>query len=278
MDILSSVFYGAIQGATEFLPVSSSGHLALAQSFFGAENYEAKYFTFNILLHLGTLIAVLGIYYKDVLMLISAFLSMLCDLFKGRKIRLYNQHRKLTVMLIIATLPVVFVAPFIKDYVESFSSNTLLVGIFLLITSAILFIGDHIKGGHKTAKSGAAMTDALICGFFQLFAILPGISRSGSTISGGLIRGFDREFAVKFSFLMSIPAILGAVVFDLNNITAVQSGDIIPYIIGMITAAFSGFCAIRLIQWIARRASFKFFSVYCGLVGISAIIATFVIK
>ena len=219
MGFLSSIFLGLVQGIAEFLPISSSGHLSLFQHFFGLT--EAGLF-FDVLLHLGTLIAIFVYYWRDIVNLVKAFLRLVTGLFskkkkgarKGRK----DPGARMILMLIVATLPLFVILP-IKDKVESLYSNTIFVGCALIVTGCILFFSDRMAKGKKTIRS-ATLLDALLVGVGQAVAVVPGLSRSGTTISAGMLRGFSRKFAVRFSFLLSIPAVLGANIISIGDAVA----------------------------------------------------------
>lgn len=209
MTYLSAVLMGILQGVAEFLPISSSGHLALFQHFFGVENYEETQMFFTVLLHLGTLISVFVYYWHDILDMIREFFLLLGSLFSRKgthEIRNTPPARRMVLLIIVATLPLFGILP-VKDYIESAMNNVTFVSVALIATGFILFFSDRMARGRKTART-ATMTDALLVGCAQAFGTLPGISRSGSTISAGLLRGYDRNFAVRFSFLMSLPAVL----------------------------------------------------------------------
>lgn len=274
MNILSAILYGIIQGITEFLPVSSSGHLALAEILFGFQDAEAYGRAFDILLHLGTLIAVFIVFYKDILELIPAFFTMIKKLFKGKfKLSEYTLNERFVIFAIIATLPLI-PASLIDSKVEALSKNIIIVGAILIFNGFVLFMSDSMKSGNKTLEN-TTVKDTVIVGLCQMFAILPGLSRSGSTITGGLFRGFNREYAVKFSFILSIPAILGANVLAVKDFIEAPEGSIelLPCIVGMVTSAVVGVLAMRLLLYISKKSNFKIFSYYCFAVGLVAIIA-----
>ncbi|MHB1151302.1 MAG: undecaprenyl-diphosphate phosphatase [Eubacteriales bacterium] len=270
---LSAVFYGIIQGLTEFLPVSSSGHLSILQNLFGTADFEASYFTFDILLHLATLIAVFIIYWRDIFPLVPAFFTMLGKLFRGKfRIAEYDPNERFVIFIIIATLPL-FGAVLFKDYIEVLYSSVKIIGLILILNGAVLFVSDMLSHGTKTVNE-TKPHNALIVGLCQMCAIIPGLSRSGSTITGGLTQGFTREYAVKFSFIMSIPAILGANILEIPELlsTPVPQSDILAYVAGMIAAALAGIAAMKLLIYISRHATFRIFSVYCVVVGILTVI------
>lgn len=273
MNIFLAILYGIIQGIAEFLPISSSAHLAIAQNMFGMENLEASYFTFDILLHFGTLVAVFIVYYKDIFALVPAVFTMLGKVFKGKfKLSEYTETERFVIFVIIATLPL-FVGVLFKDYVEALSGYTKIIGGILLFNGIVLFISDKLEKG-TIALDNAKPRHALFIGLCQMCALVPGLSRSGSTITGGLFMGFKRELAVKFSFIMSIPAILGANILSLADIAEnpIAKTDIIPYIAGTVAAAIVGVLAMKLLIYISKKSNFRMFSYYCWVVGILAII------
>ena len=280
-----ALLYGIIQGLAEFLPISSSGHLALFQSWFNIGDTEGL-FTFNILLHFGTLMAVLVMYRKDIFPLIPAFFTLCGKLFKGElfvreegkdgkkgALRLnVTLSERLVILVVIATLPLVLTF-FYKDYVEMLSVYPRVIGGILIFNGVVLFVSDRLSKSGK-GLSEANAKDAVTVGLLQAVAVVPGLSRSGTTITAGLLRGFDREFAVKFSFILSIPTILGACVLEIPEVieNPIASADVFPYILGMVTAALVGFAAMKLLTFISKRSNFTAFSFYCWIVGILAII------
>ena len=279
MNIFSSIVLGAIQGVAEFLPISSSGHLSLFQHFFGLANPEETLF-FDVLLHLGTLIAVFIYYWRDIVELIQEFFRLVgCVVSKKKREQVgrLSPSGRMILMIIVATLPLFVILP-IKDKVESLYGNTIFIGIALLVTGFLLFWSDRMGRGRKTARS-ATMLDALLVGVGQAIAVVPGLSRSGTSISVGLMRGFRRTFAVRFSFLLSIPAVLGANI--LSIVDAVQTGievsEIPVYIVGTIVAAVAGYFAIRMVNNLAGRGKFGAFAYYCWGVGAAAVITSLII-
>lgn len=274
MGILEAVIYGIIQGIAEFLPISSSGHLALAQNFFGTQTENG--FTFNVALHLATLVSVCIVFRKDVLMLFKGFFSLCKKLFTGRIKQGLDSGEKLFLMLVIATLPLVPVKLLgLDEAVEALSGISWAIGALLIFNALMLVLSDRLKGEKLTTES-CGYARPLGVGIVQaVFGILPGISRSGSTITGGRIFGFSKEEAVRFSFLMSIPAILGACVTELPDMFAegFDANMLLPVAAGAVTAAVVGFFAIKLLQYLTKNKSFTFFAVYCFIVGAAAIIA-----
>lgn len=267
---LKSVFYGIIQGLTEFLPVSSSGHLAVFQNVFGSVGVPEV--TFTLLLHVGTLAAVLLVYYKDVIELIKSFFSVVKKLFTGKfRFGELNDGEKFFCLLFVALIPLVLGAV-LENAVEFLSGYTFAVGILWLINGLIFILSENAAVKQRDFSEIKPM-DTFRVGFFQLFAILPGISRSGMTITGGVLHGFKREFAVKFSFILSIPAILGSTAItllkDWNEISFDSSLGII--LAGVAASFISGLLAIKLLQYISQKHNFKVFAYYCFAAGVFAI-------
>lgn len=274
MTYLMSIFMGLIQGVAEFLPISSSGHLALFQAYFGMEDVEGQHMLFTVLLHFGTLISVCVVYWRDIVDMIREFflgIAALC----GRKDTGVTPPpaRRLVMLIIIATLPL-FVMVLLKDAIESLFTNPILVSCALIATGFVLFFSDRMARGRKTAKN-ATVADALIVGCGQALAVIPGLSRSGTTISVGMMRGFDRAFAVRFSFLMSLPAVLGANVLEIKDALASDfpAEELPMYIVGVAVAAVVGYFAIRLVKTLSDKGKFGSFAYYCWAVGLGSLIA-----
>ena len=274
MTYLLSILMGIIQGVAEFLPISSSGHLALFQTFFGMETVEEKYMFFTVLLHFGTLISVCVVYWRDIADMIREFFLGIAALV-GRKDTGVTPPpaRRMVMLIIIATLPL-FVMVLLQDAINQLFSNSIMVSCALIVTGFILFFSDRLAKGHKTARN-ATVADALIVGCGQALAVIPGLSRSGTTISVGMLRGFDRAFAVRFSFLLSLPAILGANVLEIKD--AVEAGfpmeELPMYLVGVAVAAVVGYFAIRLVKSLADKGKFGKFAYYCWAVGLGSLIA-----
>lgn len=272
MTVIKAMILGLIQGLSEFLPISSSGHLAIAGRLMGMDPESDSLLSFNILLHVATLAAVFIVYREDIFYMIKAFFAMLGNLFTGKGLGLKKDvYRRLVVMLIVGTLPAVAAALIFGDLIES--PPLFAIGIFLIITAVLLFVSEKLAGGSRSLEN-MRMKDSVIVGCFQALGTLPGISRSGSTIVGGLFAGLDKNVAVRFSFLLSIPAILGALVLDVKDVlsgTAQLAGaDCI--IAGMLVAGVSGYFAIKFLLNVVRKSKLSIFSVYCAIAGIAAII------
>jgi undecaprenyl-diphosphatase len=276
LTLISSILLGILQGVTEFLPVSSSGHLAIAEHLLNmTEASEIPQF-FDVLLHLGTLIAVFIAYREDILEMIQEFILGISDIAHGSTPVPVPPARRLIILIIAGTLPLFAVLP-IKDRVESLGDNMYFVAGALLVTGILLYASDRVGKGRKTEKS-APIISALLVGVGQAIATCPGISRSGTTITAGCFAGYDRRFAVRFSFLLSIPAILGANILSLKD--AIEAGIIwaeVPlYLAGVATAAAVGYLCLWLLRYIAERGKFGFFAYYCWLAGAATLALTLI--
>ena len=281
MDYISSVLMGILQGIAEFLPISSSGHLALFQHFFGVENYEETQMFFTVLLHLGTLISVFVYYWKDIWEMIREFFLLLGGLFsrRGGQGQSAPPARRMVLLIVVATLPLFLILP-VKDRVEAAMGSAAFVSVALLLTGFILYFSDRMARGRKTERT-ATLADAVVVGFAQAVGTLPGISRSGITISAGLLRGYDRTFAVRFSFLMSLPAVLGANILSLKDVMEAGGVDmeLMPvYLVGTLVAAVVGYFAIRLVNLLSDKGKFGAFAYYCWGAGILSLAAGFFVK
>ena len=258
MDALTALILGLIQGLTEFLPVSSSGHLELGKSILGIQGSENLLFTVTV--HGATVLSTLVIFYKDIL-------GLLKGLFAFR----WNPETRFIAKLFLSMIPVAFLGVFFRDEVESyFTGNALFVGSMLLINSFVLALTSLVKSGLKMIP----FMDALVIGIAQAVAVLPGISRSGATISTGLLLRNRKDEVTRFSFLMVIIPILGANFMDL------MSGDLqnntqvggIPLLIGFLTAFLTGLFACKWMIGIVRKGKLIWFALYCFIIGMVAII------
>ena len=274
MSLLSSILLGFIQGLTEFLPVSSSGHLAIAEHLLGMSGASDIPEFFDVLLHLGTLVAVFVAYWAEVRDMVLEFFRGAKDLAHGTTPTPIPPARRMILLIIVGTLPLFVVLP-IKDLVEGLADNMYFVGGALLVTGCLLFASDRVRKGHKSERS-ARIQDVLVVGLAQAIATCPGISRSGTTITAGCFVGFERKFAVRFSFLLSIPAVLGANILSIKD--AVQVGivgaEVPMYLVGVVVAAGVGYACIRLLKMIAEKGKFGFFAYYCWAAGVVTLILT----
>ena len=270
MPIWVAILLGAVQGLAEFLPISSSGHLALVQALLDFDQYNVNAVAFDLMLHLGTLVAVVAAFWQDVKTLVVEGLRWIFDGFRLRN----RPARRLVVLILIATLPLVLGAV-LEGYVESAFSSPLFIGVALCFTAVLLWVAAKHSGGKKT-EADARYSDALKVGLMQLIALFPGVSRSGSTICGGLFCGFQKDFAVRFAFLMSIPAVCGAVVFKLPDLFhgAMTTELDLPCLAGFVTSALFGYLAIFTVRLLMKKNSFRWFSVYCLCAGVIAIVCS----
>jgi len=270
MTIIQSILLGIIQGLTEFLPISSSGHLVILPFFLNWDLPGKEMFIFNVLVQIGTLVAVIFYFRKDLLNIIKDFFS---QLLAGTPFATHDS--RMGWLLILATIPAGLAGIFLQDIVEDAFSSPLLAGIALLVTALIMFLAERFS--MKTGDTqDITLLDAVIMGLMQSLALFPGISRSGSTISGGLLRHLKREAAGKFSFLMSIPIMLAAgglstyqMVTEVPNLS-----EFLPVMaIGFLTAMIVGYLAIRWLLKFLVNHSLVYFSIYCALLGIVTIFA-----
>lgn len=290
MSLLQAIFMGLIQGLTEFLPVSSSGHLALFKILFHVETDTG--ILFDVLLHLGTLAAICIVYYRDIGRLIMEGLSILKDVCINIGIFVRNlssgekepyrrivksSYRKFVMLILVSTIPTGVIGYLGRDVVEKASGILLLPGICLVATSVLLFFADRTSEGTKLPRN-VSYTTAFGIGIAQGIATLPGLSRSGTTVAACLFNGFQRNFAVKYSFIMSIPAVLGAAVLEISDISTsgITGAEIFYYIVGMLIAAAVGYICIKTMLVIVRNKKFKIFAVYCLAVGVLSIVGHFI--
>ena len=289
MNVLQSIFLGLVQGITEFLPVSSSGHLAICEKIFHIDTGGSM--LFDVLLHLATLFVVIFYFRKEVWKMIVTFFSILGDLFYNLKARFFTRggeeivlrriitsnYRKFVLLVLVSTIPTGIIGVLAEKLINDASASLLAVGIFLIVTACLLFLSDRVTDNTKIPKD-VTWREGIIIGIAQGFAVLPGLSRSGTTISTSLFLGLDRTFAVKYSFILSIPAILGATLLEIGKAgsEAVSGGLIGVYAAGMIAAAIAGYFSIRLLTKLVVQKKLKGFAIYCCAVGALAIIGNFV--
>lgn len=278
MSILMAALLGLIQGVTEFLPVSSSGHLAVLQKFFGLQNVEETDMLFDVLLHFATLVSICIVYRRDIAAMIREFIGFFKDARHPKPDDdAPKPARRLLLMIVLACLPLIIVLPF-QDAIASLSSSTIFIGIMFLITGGILFFSDRLRQGHKNENS-MTVGNTLIIGLAQAIGTLPGISRSGVTITAGMATGLDRNFAVKFSFLLSLPAVLAATLVTLFKAlgNGIDASRIPAYLVGMVIAGVTGYFAISLVKRITAKGKFGKFSYYMFAVGVLTIILSFIL-
>ena len=289
MTYLKAILLGLVQGIAEFLPISSSGHLAIARNLLNMEGAGSIPEFFDVLLHLGTLIAVFAAYWSDIRDMVVEFFRGIGDLAHRSTptpVPVDSEHsaifqslvgevspaRRLILLIVVGTLPLFAVLP-IRKTVQGLGDNMYFVGAALIFTGFLLFLCDRVRRGRKTERS-ATWLDALLVGVGQAVATLPGVSRSGMTITAGCFVGYERRFAVRFSFLLSIPAVLGANILSIKD--AVQAGivgaEVPMYLVGVVVAAVTGYLCIRLLKYIADKGRFGAFAYYCWAAGVLTLV------
>ncbi len=266
MTYIQAIILGLTQGLAEFLPISSSGHLALLQYFFGVRSDQVLAFT--VMLHLGTLFSVFFIYWKDIVELVIELIATIRDICTGKGLRVNaNPTRRLGFMIIVATIPTALIGLLFEDFFESLYSSLVGISLGLIFTGFILLLAER-KGRQDKTIETMKFRNAVFVGIMQGIAICPGVSRSGSTLFGSLITGLDRALAVKFAFLISIPSILGSVILEVPDLLSegMTAGAAGPMIAGVIVAALSGIFAIKAMIRIVTGRRLVGFSIYVWLV------------
>ena len=292
MSVLQSIFLGFVQGVTEFLPVSSSGHLAIIRNLFGIETDGGMFF--DVLLHLGTMVAIFMVFRKDIVRMLLESVHIVMDMIYNLKILVHNKkeqdakrykkiihnnYRKFVVMILVSTVPTAIIGCTAQELVSIAGTTLMAPGVCLILNAGLLLVADVVESGKKIPKD-VTFTNAFVVGIAQGLAVLPGLSRSGTTIAACLMNGFDRRFAVKYSFIMSIPAIIGACILEFSQVTvqSIAFSQIAVYLIGAIVAGLVGYFCIRKMLVVVRKKQFKVFSLYCLLIGILAIAGHFLTK
>lgn len=276
MSLTQALFLGFIQGLTEFLPISSSGHLVIFQHLFDLK--ETNLF-FDVAVHVGTLLAILIVLRHEVFSLVKGSICFLTYIFRGQKVNIGEHDRtmaRLAGLIAIGLIPTALLGFFFRDVVAFLFNSIVAVGIMLIITGTILWITRMTGEGHKDTDT-VSILDAIIIGFVQGLAVAPGISRSGATIAFGLFRKLKKIVAVRFSFLLSIPAILGAMALEWEN-PLLQEGELLNVIAGTLTAALVGYVCLRILIRMVQKGHLYFFSPYCWALGSVTIILSFIIK
>lgn len=267
MSWLQALILGLIQGLTEFLPVSSSGHLAIGKALLGVE--VAEDLVFEVTVHAATVLATIVVFRKQIW-------KLLCGLFKFK----YNDETDYIAKICVSMIPVFIVGVFLKDYVEDLFSSLAVVGVALLVTALLLFSSDVLPGLFRRSsveapapRSGISFLQAIIIGLGQALAVIPGLSRSGTTISTGLLCGTRRESVAQFSFLMVLVPILGEAFLDLvGGDMAASSIGVLPLTVGFLAAFVSGLFACKVMIALVKKAKLSWFALYCAIVGIAVLI------
>lgn len=263
--ILQYVFLGIIQGFTEPIPISSSGHLLIIKKLL---NFDMMHdINFEIIVNFGSFLAILFLYKKDIFKIINDFFYYLKD-----KNKIYKENYKYAWFIVIGTIPASIFGIIFKDKIDSISNNIKLIGIALLITSCSLFLIKDSKG--KKEKKDITFFDSSIVGLFQVIALLPGISRSGSTIVGGISRNFDRKTAVDYSFMLYLPISIATMILGLKDLfnTPNISNLLLPYILGMISSFIITYFSAKWFINVMKKGKLIYFSIYCLIVGILVIL------
>ena len=263
MEWFEALILGLVQGLTEFLPVSSSGHLAIGKALLGVE--PAGDLVFEVTVHAATVLATIVVFRKEIW-------KLLCGLFKFK----YNDETDYIAKLCVSMIPVFVVGMFLKDKVEAAFSSLLVVGLCLLVTALLLtrsdFLAKRVSAAVKESRNGISFWQAFVVGVGQALAVLPGLSRSGTTISSGLLCGVKRENMAQFSFLMVLVPILGETFLDVvDGEMAASAVGALPLLLGFVAAFFSGLFACRVMIALVRKAQLKWFGLYCALVGLLVI-------
>ncbi|MCI8625294.1 MAG: undecaprenyl-diphosphate phosphatase [Lachnospiraceae bacterium] len=296
MTIWKAIIMGVIQGLAEFLPISSSGHLAIFKHILNID-LENGGLLFDVLLHLGTLIAVFIAFWSDIRKLIVEGFGIIGGFFAnvGRmaanvvsrpeggkrewKPILNTPYRRFVMLIIVSTIPTGILGLALQDVIERASATLIVPGIFLILTAILLLVAENYrpKNAGRIKEKNATYTQALIVGTAQGIATMPGLSRSGSTITACLLCGFDKSFAVRYSFIMSIPAILGALVLELKDFGSetIAASELWYYAAGTLVSAVVGYICIKTMLVVVRQKKFRYFAYYCFVVGLTAVMWNF---
>lgn len=265
MTLINALLLGIIQGLTEFIPVSSTAHLLIGQALLGVSSTDSRVFSFTVIIQLGTVLALVLFLWKDLWAILQAFIQGI------RHKKPFETHNSLVGWLIIvATIPALVVGFLLKDVMDSLFSNPILIAAIRLLMSAVLLGAVEYIGRHDRKLESASWMDALVIGFFQILAIFPGASRSGSSIAGGILRGFDRPSAARMAFLMSVPILTAAGIYETYRVIELpDTTEFLPYlVIGFVTAGVVGWLALKWLMGFLRDHSIYSFAVYCAVVGL----------
>lgn len=272
MSIWNAVLLGLVQGITEFLPISGSGHLAIINNLFKLSNISEGHELFQALLYLASVVSVVLVYWPEISAMYLELLG-LADMgpLAGQE-RAHYPAARCFFMILFGTLPLLLALP-INSRIETLNGRNIFIGVMLILTGCLLYVSDRMTPGNKNNKN-MTLTDALIIGLCQSVATIPGLSRSAVTITAGIATGLRRDFAVNFSFLLSVPAVLGAALLSFGD--AFRDGidwhSVPAYLIGTAVALLSGVAAIHLMRYISRKHKFGGFSYYCWVIGVMSII------
>lgn len=271
LSFFQAIILGIFQGITEFLPISSSGHLVVLQHFFGIK--EGNLF-FTEMLHFGTLISIFIVYFNDIIKMIVEFFKMLGQGIKNKKIKITNIYQKMAILIIIGSIPTAIIALVFKDTFERLYTSIFSISISFIITGFLLWFVDKKTRLNKNVED-MSFFDSILIGVFQGIAIVPGISRSGLTISGGLLRGLDRKLATKFSFLLALPATFGAGLLGIKEVidTGSETYFSVPLILGMFISTIVGVVSIKILMQLLENKKLHYFSYYLWTLGLILLFA-----
>ena len=275
MTLVQAVILGIFQGIAEFLPISSSGHLVILQHFFGIR--EGNLF-FTEMLHFGTLISIVIVYFNDIIKIVVEFIKMVKNCIVNRKLKIRNDYQKLGILIIVSSIPTAVIGLAFEDFFEKlYSSSILPIGIAFIVTGILLWIANNKSYENKRVRN-MSFLDGLIIGTFQGVAIIPGISRSGSTIVAGLFRGLNRSLATEFSFLLALPATFGAGILGIREVikTDSQVAFTMPLVVGVLLSTIVGVFAIKILIKMLKKDKLHYFSYYLWLVGLITIVFSFI--
>ncbi len=275
LDIISAIILGAVQGISEFLPISSSGHLVIVPHLLGVETGLA----FDVILHVGTLVAIFTFFWKDIINIIKGFIVSIINLTEGFDkfkdgLRRVPEER-FAWLILIATIPTGIIGLLFNNAVETIFRGTVFVGLFLIITGIILYYSERHSSGNITEKD-MSFKQAITIGICQGIAVLPGISRSGATIASGLCLGLNREYAARYSFLLSVPAVVGAAVFKVKDLTIIDATTTV-LVAGFLSSVIFGYLSIKLLMKMIEGWSLDIFAYYCWIVGILTFVLSIVL-
>jgi len=264
------LFLGIVQGLTEFLPVSSSGHLVIVQSLM--EGFRQPGVLFDVMLHMGTLLAVLFFFRRDIVDLLAALLPQ-----KGRDpstvdAALISTRRRLVLYILAGTAVTGIVGVTFEDGIHRLFASVEITAFMLLVTGGLLFFADRVTGTSRREED-MTLRDGILIGLVQGISLIPGISRSGSTIAAGMFSKLEGETAGRFAFLLSIPAIMGAMVLELKYIGSVPGREMVIYLIGALSAAVTGFLTLKILFFMIKKRKLRYFAYYCWFVGVSVLVA-----
>ncbi|MDD6285857.1 MAG: undecaprenyl-diphosphate phosphatase [Methanobacteriaceae archaeon] len=275
LDIISAIILGAVQGISEFLPISSSGHLVIVPHLLGVETGLA----FDVILHVGTLVAIFTFFWKDIINIIKGFIVSIINLTEGFDkfkdgLRRVPEER-FAWLILIATIPTGIIGLLFNNAVETIFRGTVFVGLFLIITGIILYYSERHSSGNITEKD-MSFKQAITIGICQGLAVLPGISRSGATIASGLCLGLNREYAARYSFLLSVPAVVGAAVFKVKDLAIIDATTTV-LVAGFLSSVIFGYLSIKLLMKMIEGWSLDIFAYYCWIVGILTFVLSIVL-